>query len=166
MSVRSTAGSWPWTQNPERPCGTLLPWINRSLIRSRERHASPEEMVLIGNAGSEYAVRGYLSAYDAETGKLVWRTYTVPGDPARGFESKALEEAAKTWKGKWWEAGGGGTPWDSIVYDPEMDLVYTGTANGIAWYRGLRGEGDSLYSASILAVRAKDGELVWYFQPT
>ena len=72
-------------------------------------------MVLIGNAGSEYAVRGYLSAYDAETGKLVWRTYTVPGDPARGFESKALEEAAKTWKGQWWTSGGGGSPWDTIV---------------------------------------------------
>jgi quinohemoprotein ethanol dehydrogenase len=123
-------------------------------------------MVLIGNAGSEYAVRGYLSAYDAETGKLVWRTYTVPGDPARGFESKALEEAAKTWKGKWWEAGGGGSPWDTIVYDPQLDLVYTGTANGIAWYRALRGEGDNLYLASILALRAKDGELVWYFQTT
>ena len=123
-------------------------------------------MVLIGNAGSEYAVRGYLSAYDVETGKLVWRTYTVPGDPARGFESKALEEAAKTWKGQWWTSGGGGSPWDTIVYDPQLDLVYTGTANGIAWYRTLRGEGDNLYLASILALRAKDGELVWYFQTT
>ena len=123
-------------------------------------------MVFIGNAGSEYAVRGYLSAYDAETGKLVWRTYTVPGDPVRGFESKALEKAAKTWRGEWWKAGGGGSPWDTIVYDPQLDLVYTGTANGIAWYRALRGEGDNLYSASILALRAKDGELVWYFQPT
>jgi len=123
-------------------------------------------MVLIGNAGSEYAVRGYLSAYDAETGKLIWRTYTVPGDPARGFESKALQEAAKTWRGKWWEAGGGGSPWDTIVYDPQLDLVYTGTANGIAWYRALRGEGDNLYLASILALRASNGELVWYFQMT
>jgi len=123
-------------------------------------------MVLIGNAGSEYAVRGYLSAYDAETGKLVWRTYTVPGDPARGFESKALEGAAKTWRGKWWTSGGGGSPWDTIVYDPQLDLVYTGTANGIAWYRALRGEGDNLYLGSILALRAEDGELVWYFQTT
>jgi len=81
-------------------------------------------MVLIGNAGSEFGVRGYLSAYDAESGKLVWRTYTVPGDPSLGFESKALENAAKTWHGKWWVAGGGGTPWDSIVYDPDLDLIY------------------------------------------
>lgn len=123
-------------------------------------------MVLIGNAGAEFGVRGYISAYDAESGKLVWRTYTVPGDPARGFESKALEQAAKTWKGEWWVTGGGGPAWDTIVYDPQLDLVYTGTANGIAWYRALRGEGDNLFLASILAMRASDGELVWYFQVT
>jgi quinohemoprotein ethanol dehydrogenase len=125
-------------------------------------------MVLIGNAGAEYGVRGYISAYDAETGKLVWRTYTVPGDPSRGFESKALELAAKTWSGKWWVTGGGGTPWDTIVYDPQLDFVYTGTGNGTAWYRALRssGEGDDLYLASILALRASDGELVWHFQTT
>lgn len=125
-------------------------------------------MVLIGNAGSEFSVRGYLSAYDAETGKLIWRTFTVPGDPSRGFESKALEQAAKTWHGEWWVAGGGGSPWDTIVYDPELDLVYTGTGNGITWYRGLRspGGGDNLYLASILALRASDGELMWHFQTT
>jgi quinohemoprotein ethanol dehydrogenase len=125
-------------------------------------------MVLIGNAGAEYGVRGYISAYDAETGKPIWRTYTVPGDPSQGFESKAMELAAKTWRGNWWVAGGGGTPWDTIVYDPQLDLVYTGTANGTAWYRALRstGEGDNLYLASILALRASDGELVWHFQTT
>ncbi len=124
--------------------------------------------LLIGNAGSEFGVRGYISAYDAETGKLLWRTFTVPGDPAKGFESKALEVAAKTWNGKWWVAGGGGTPWDTIVYDPDLDLVYTGTGNGSAWYRDPRspGGGDNLYLASILALRASDGELVWHFQVT
>jgi quinohemoprotein ethanol dehydrogenase len=124
--------------------------------------------VLIGNAGSEYGVRGHVSAYDAESGKLLWRTFTVPGDPSLGFESKALETAAKTWHGQWWVAGGGGSPWDSIVYDPDLDLVYTGTANGIAWYRDLRspGGGDNLYLACILALRASDGELVWHFQVT
>ena len=124
--------------------------------------------VLIGNAGSEFGVRGYISAYDAETGKLIWRTFTVPGDPARGFESKALESAAKTWSGQWWIAGAGGTVWDSIVYDPDLDLVYTGTGNGIAWYRDLRspGGGDNLYLASIMALRANDGELVWHYQET
>jgi quinohemoprotein ethanol dehydrogenase len=125
-------------------------------------------MVLIGNAGSEFGVRGYLSAYDAESGKLIWRTYTVPGDPAKGFESKALEDAAKTWHGPWWVAGGGGTIWDSIVYDPALDLIYAGTGNGTAWYRDLRspGGGDNLYLASILALRASTGELVWHYQVT
>jgi quinohemoprotein ethanol dehydrogenase len=123
-------------------------------------------LVLIGNAGAEYDVRGYVSAYDAETGKLAWRTYTVPGDPAKGFESKALERAAATWHGKWWEGGGGATVWDAIVYDPALELVYVGTANGHPWYRDLRseGEGDNLYISSILALRVKDGEQVWHFQ--
>lgn len=125
-------------------------------------------MVLIGGAGSEYGVRGYLSAYDAQTGKLIWRTFAVPGDPSRGFESSALKSASKTWHGQWWIAGGGGSPWDTIVYDPQLDLVYTGTGNGTPWYRALRsaGEGDNLYLTSILALRATDGELVWYFQVT
>jgi len=123
-------------------------------------------LVVIGNAGAEYGVRGYISAYDSETGKLVWRTYTVPGDPSKGFESKAMANAAKTWKGKWWETGGGGTPWDSTSYDPGLDLIYFGTGNATAWYRALRGGGDSLYTASILAVHAGSGELAWYFQTT
>jgi quinohemoprotein ethanol dehydrogenase len=125
-------------------------------------------MVLIGNAGSEFGVRGHLSAYDAESGKLVWRTYTVPGNPAQGFESKAMESAAKTWHGQWWVAGGGGTPWDTIVYDPSLDLVYVGTGNGTAWYRDQRspGGGDNLYLASILALRPATGEIVWHYQVT
>ncbi|HVN27207.1 MAG TPA: PQQ-binding-like beta-propeller repeat protein, partial [Candidatus Binataceae bacterium] len=67
------------------------------------------DKVVIGNSGSEYGVRGYMSAYDAATGKLIWRTYTVPGDPSKGFESDAMKLAAKTWNGKWWEEGGGGS---------------------------------------------------------
>lgn len=123
--------------------------------------------VIIGNAGAEYGVRGYISAFDAETGKMSWRFYTVPGDPAKGFESKAMEVAAKTWNGDWWKVGGGGTAWEGIVYDPALDLLYFGTGNPTTWYRSLRGgNGDSLYAASILAVRAKAGQLAWYFQTT
>jgi quinohemoprotein ethanol dehydrogenase len=123
--------------------------------------------VVIGNAGAEYGVRGYISAYDAETGKLAWRFYTVPGDPSKGFESKAMEAAAKTWSGEWWKVGGGGTPWEGIVYDPALDLLYFGTGNPTAWYRALRGGGgQSLYAASIIAVHASDGQLAWYFQTT
>ena len=125
-----------------------------------------KDMVIIGNAGAEYGVRGYISAYNADTGRMVWRTYTVPGDPSRGFESKAMEQSAKTWSGQWWTVGGGGTAWEGIVYDPSLDLLYFGTGNATAWYRDLRGkrQDDNLYAASILAVRATNGELVWHFQ--
>jgi len=125
------------------------------------------DKVVIGNAGSEYGVRGYITAYDAETGRQLWRFYTVPGNPNKGFESKALEIAAKTWQGKdWWQTGGGGTPWEGMSYDPGLDLLFFGTGNASTWYRALRGEGDSLYTASILAVKASTGELAWYFQTT
>ena len=122
--------------------------------------------VLIGNAGSEYPVRGYLSAYDAATGTLAWRTYTVPGDPSKPFESDAMKRAASTWAGEWWKAGGGGTAWDAIVYDPELDQVYFGTGNGSPWYDRIRSAGDNLYIASIIAVRADTGEQVWAYQTT
>ena len=91
--------------------------------------------VIIGNAGSELGVRGYVSAYDAGTGKLQWRFYTVPGDPGQPFESSALANAAKTWTGSWWKLGGGGTVWDSMAYDPDLDLLYIGTGNGVPWSR-------------------------------
>jgi PQQ-dependent dehydrogenase (methanol/ethanol family) len=124
--------------------------------------------VLIGNGGAEYGVRGYITAYDAETGELAWRTYTVPGDPALGFESEALRKAAETWTGAWWTAGGGGTAWDSLAYDPELDLVYVGTGNGSPWSRYARspGGGDNLYLSSILALRPATGEQVWHYQTT
>ena len=125
------------------------------------------DKVVIGNAGSEYGVRGYITAYDAQTGKLAWRFYTVPGDPNKGFESKAMETAAKTWRGKeWWKTGGGGSPWEGMSYDPDLDLLFFGSGNASTWYRALRGEGDSLYTACILAVKASTGELAWYFQTT
>jgi quinohemoprotein ethanol dehydrogenase len=124
--------------------------------------------VLIGNGGAEMGVRGYLSAYDAETGKLSWRFYTVPGDPSKPFESPALERAAKTWNGEWWKIGGGGTVWDSMAYDPDLDLLYVGTGNGSPWNREIRspGGGDNLYLSCIVALKPDTGEMVWYYQTT
>lgn len=124
--------------------------------------------VVIGNGGAEFGVRGFISAYDAETGAMAWRTYTVPGNPANGFESPALEKAAKTWSGEWWAAGGGGTCWDSMTYDPKLKLLYVGTGNGSPWNRRHRspGGGDNLYLSSILALRPETGELVWHYQTT
>jgi quinohemoprotein ethanol dehydrogenase len=88
--------------------------------------------VIIGNGGAELGVRGYITAYDAATGKQAWRFFTVPGDPSKPYENEALAKAAKTWDpaGRYWEAGGGGTVWDSMTYDPELNLMYIGTGNG------------------------------------
>ena len=122
--------------------------------------------VLIGNGGAEFGVRGYLSAYDAATGALAWRFYTVPGNPADGFESAALKMAASTWSGQWWKLGGGGTVWDSLAYDPELDLLYVGVGNGSPWNHLIRseGKGDNLFLASIVALDPDDGSYVWHYQ--
>ena len=124
--------------------------------------------VIIGNGGAEYGVRGYVSAFDAETGALAWRFFTVPGDPALGFENATMEMAAKTWNGEWWKLGGGGTVWDSMAYDPELNLLYIGTGNGSPWNQDIRspGGGDNLFLASIVALNPDDGSYVWHFQTT
>ena len=124
--------------------------------------------VLIGNGGAELGVRGYVSAYDAETGDMDWRFYTVPGNPADGFETETLEMAAETWSGEWWTIGGGGTVWDSMSYDPELDLLYIGVGNGSPWNHTFRsnGEGDNLFLTSIVALDPDDGSYVWHYQTT
>ncbi|MFO0687386.1 MAG: PQQ-dependent dehydrogenase, methanol/ethanol family [Myxococcota bacterium] len=123
--------------------------------------------VIIGNGGADLGLRGYVSAYDAEDGHLVWRFYTVPGDPAKPQESMALERALPTWQGgEWWKLGGGGTVWDALAYDPELELLYVGTGNGGPWTQSARSGGDNLYLASILALRPDTGELVWHYQTT
>ncbi|MEM9405080.1 MAG: PQQ-dependent dehydrogenase, methanol/ethanol family [Acidobacteriota bacterium] len=124
--------------------------------------------VIIGNGGAEYGVRGYVSAYDVESGDLAWRFFTVPGDPSLPFEHDGLEQAAETWSGEWWIIGGGGTVWDSMAFDPELDLLYVGTGNGTPWSRTHRspGGGDNLYLSSILALDPDDGRLVWHYQTT
>jgi len=124
--------------------------------------------VVIGNGGAEYGVRGFVTAYDAETGEQAWRFYIVPGNPADGFENAAMEMAAETWTGEWWRVGGGGTAWDGFAYDPNLDLLYIGTGNGSPWSRDERspGGGDNLFLSSIVAVRGETGEYVWHYQTT
>ena len=125
--------------------------------------------VLIGHGGADFGhVRGYVTTYDAETGKQLWRFHLVPGNPADGFENKAMEMAAKTWTGEWWKYGGGGTAWNAMTYDPKYNRVYIGTGNGGPWNRKLRspGGGDNLFLCSIVALDADTGEYVWHYQTT
>ncbi|MDC1528443.1 PQQ-dependent dehydrogenase, methanol/ethanol family [Gammaproteobacteria bacterium] len=124
--------------------------------------------IFIGEAGSEFHMRGYMAAYDASNGEELWRWWAVPGNPELGFEQPELEWAADTWNGDWWKTGGGGTPWDAITYDPETDLVIIGTGNGAPWPAEIRspGGGDNLFTASIVALDASTGEYRWHYQTT
>ncbi len=127
-------------------------------------------LVLIGNGGGEYGVRGYVSAYDAANGKLVWRFYTVPpvaGAPADGAASDSvIEKARASWSGDWSKFGGGGTVWDSIVYDPAFNQILIGVGNGSPWDHRLRseGKGDNLFVSSVVALDADSGEYKWHYQ--
>jgi len=132
--------------------------------------------VLIGNGGAEFGVRGYIAAYSADDGEELWRFYTVPGDEGDDAPDY-LKAAAETWSGDALGSengiGGGGTVWDSMAYDPELDLLYFGVGNGSPWNRAYRspgpdgrGEGDNLYLSSIVAIRPDTGEYVWHYQTT
>ncbi len=132
-----------------------------------------KDKVLIGNGGAEYGVRGYVTAYDAATGKQVWRFYTAPnpeGKPDGAASDKIMaEKAAGTWFGDVWkQTGGGATVWDSMAYDPALDIVYLGVGNGTPWNHLKRsnGKGDNLFVSSILALKPDTGEYVWHYQTT
>ena len=126
--------------------------------------------VVIGQGGAEYGIRGYVTAYDADSGTQKWRWFVVPGDPSKPFEDESMAKAAKTWdpSGKYWEAGGGGSPWDTFAYDPKLNLMYVGTGNASPWARSKRSPagGDNLYLASIVALNPDTGKYVWHYQET
>ena len=117
-----------------------------------------KDKVFVGGGGGEYGVRGVVSAFDAETGKLAWRWFTIPGDPSKPAENEAMAKAAETWdpKFKYWENGGGGPVWNTFSADPELNLVYFGTGNAGPWGASIRNpsgkEKDNLYTASIVAL--------------
>jgi quinohemoprotein ethanol dehydrogenase len=128
--------------------------------------------VIVGNGGADLGVRGFVAAYDAETGRRLWKFYTVPGDPSQGPDHEASDSAmpmaAQTWKGEWWKLGGGGTVWDSFTYDPQLQLIYIGTGNGspiVQHYRS-PGGGDNLFLSSVVALDANTGEYRWHYQET
>ena len=162
--------------------GKLL-WSSWAIPEPKDGEISPYSLtmaarvakgkVFIGNAGAEFPpFRGYVSAFDVNTGKELWKFYTTPADPSKGFENKAMEAAAKTWVGEWWKQGGGGSMWDGMSYDPDENLLYVGTGNGTVWSADVRNGGrqttnpDNLYIASILAINADTGQLKWHYQCT
>ena len=123
--------------------------------------------VIVGVSGGDRPTRGFFAAYDAMTGRQAWRFYTVPGDPAKGFENSSMRKAAATWDSDWWKQGGGGAVWDGIAYDPEAGLVYAGTGNAEPWAESLRQSERAktiLYVCSIVAVSVETGELKWHYQ--
>ncbi|MDX6008181.1 PQQ-dependent dehydrogenase, methanol/ethanol family [Cupriavidus necator] len=123
--------------------------------------------VIIGHGGADSgAARGYVTAYDARTGKQLWRFWTVPGNPANGFENDAMKMAARTWSGEWWKFGGGGTVWNAMSYDADTDTVFIGTGNGAPWNHRIRskGKGDNLFLCSIVAIDGKTGAYKWHYQ--
>ncbi len=130
-------------------------------------------LVIIGNGGAELGVRGYVTAYDAMTGQKKWRFFTVPGNPAAGPDGEVSDsvlagKAAPTWAGEYWKGGGGGTAWDAIVYDSELDQLYIGVGNGSPWNHQIRsdGKGDNLFLSSVVALKPDSGEYLWHYQGT
>jgi quinohemoprotein ethanol dehydrogenase len=128
------------------------------------------DLVVIGNAGAEYDTRGYVTAYDIDTGEQAWRFFTIPHDPAEGpQEHEELDAALATWsEDTRWDIGGGGTAWDAITYDPEFDQVIVGTGNGGPYAQSARspGGGDNLYLSSLVAIDRESGRMNWYLQQT
>lgn len=122
--------------------------------------------VIIGHGSDFGKVRGYVTTFDAETGKQLWRFHTVPGDPSLGFEDETMAMAARTWAGQWWKYGGGGTVWNAMSYDPDTDTVFIGTGNGYPWNRKVRSAdtGDNLFLCSIVALDGKTGAYKWHYQ--
>lgn len=163
IALDAQSGRVQWTAQTTDPA---LPYTVTGAPRAVQGR------ILIGNAGSEFPVRGYASAYDAETGRLAWRFFFTPnpgGEPDHAASDRVMKEkVSATWgDGAWQMGGGGGSPWDAITYDAVSDLVFIGTGNAGPWndaYRASRG--DNLFAASIVALRPETGEYVWHYQTT
>ena len=128
--------------------------------------------VVVGNSGGDLGVRGFVSAYDADTGRKLWKFFLTPNDPAKGPDHEASDRVMamvrKTWSenGMWKQLGGGANPWDSIAYDPVNKLVFVGTGNGspLSWHYRSESKGDNLFICSIVALHADTGTYAWHYQ--
>jgi PQQ-dependent dehydrogenase (methanol/ethanol family) len=121
-------------------------------------------LVFIGNSNAELgSARGHVDAFDAATGRSLWRFYTVPGNPADGFENPAMESASKTWSANYWRHGGAGAPWEGMTYDDKLRQLYVGVGNSAPIEPQDAGK-EMLFGNSIIALDAKTGKLNWYYQ--
>ena len=168
VAIDAGTGEPVWTTDTVPESLGLGDMANQYSITMAPRVAKGK--VFIGGSGGEFGARGWIAAYDTETGEEVWRFWTVPGNPEDGFEAPHLEIAAETWPDghTYWEQGGGGTVWDGAIYDPVTDLLYFGTGNATPWNREMRDPegGDNLFTASVVAVDPDTGEYVWHYQET
>ena len=162
LAIDATTGEKVWDIDTWIPAG-----LGRFNITGAPRAAAGK--IYIGQGSGESGRRrGYVTAYDAETGEVDWRFFLVPGDPSQPFEHPEMELAAQTWGGEWWKFGGGGTAWNSLVYDEELNSLYIGVGNGAPWPREIRspGGGDDLFLSTIVSVDVDTGRMNWYYQTT
>jgi quinohemoprotein ethanol dehydrogenase len=137
---------------------------------NRYVHGAPRVFngkVIIGNAGADEGARGYVTAYDTATGRQAWRFFVVPGTPDENRGDPAMERAAETWgPGEFWKTGTGGGPWDSIVFDRELNRIYLATGNPVGLPPDAPGRAgrDNLYTSSIVALDADSGKYLWHYQ--
>jgi quinohemoprotein ethanol dehydrogenase len=160
-ALNKDTGEIVWSQD------TIVDRSRRYTVTGAPRVAG--DVIVIGNAGAEFDARGYISAYDLKTGAFKWRFYIVPGDPKNPPEHIEMVEALKTWDpNSRWDVGGGGTAWDSMTYDPDLNLLYVGTGNAAPYPAEVRSPtgGDNLYLSSILAINPNTGRLKWHYQTT
>ena len=162
IAVNAENGEEVWDVDTWIPEG-----LGRFNITGAPRAAAGKVYIGQGSGESGHR-RGYVTAYDADTGEVSWRFFLVPGDPSQPFEHPEMELAAQTWGGEWWKYGGGGTAWNSLVYDEEFNSLYIGVGNGAPWPREIRspGGGDDLFLSTIVSVDVETGTMNWYYQTT
>ena len=162
IAVDANTGKEVWNIDTYIPEG-----LGRFNITGAPRAAAGKVYIGQGSGESGHR-RGYVTAYDADTGQVAWRFFLVPGDPSQPFEHPEMELAAQTWGGEWWKYGGGGTAWNSLVYDEEFNSLYIGVGNGAPWPREIRspGGGDDLFLSAIVSVDVETGRMNWYYQTT
>lgn len=168
VAIDAATGELVWNTDTVPDSLGLGDMANQYSITMAPRIAKGK--VFIGGSGGEFGARGWIAAFDVDTGEEVWRFWTVPGNPDNPVDGEHLAVAVDTWPDDkpYWEQGGGGTVWDGAVYDPQTDLLYFGTGNGTPWNRAMRDptDGDNLYVASVIAVDPDTGEYVWHYQET